>query len=55
MDETAILDALTPLLHEYAAGREAGERFGDWVIRAGHIEATTAGNRFHLDLAEAAA
>ncbi len=55
VDETAILDALTPLLHEYAAGREAGERFGDWVIRAGHIQATTAGNRFHEDLAEAVA
>ncbi len=53
VDETAILEALTPLLHEYAAGREAGERFGDWVIRAGHIQATTAGNRFHEDLAEA--
>lgn len=55
VDEAAILDALTPLLQEYAAGREAGERFGDWVISAGHIEATTAGNRFHLDLAEALA
>jgi len=55
VDEAAILDALTPLLHEYAAGRETGERFGDWVIRAGHIEATTAGNRFHLDLTEGAA
>ena len=55
VDETAILEALTPLLHEYAAGREAGERFGDWVIRAGHIQATTAGNRFHEDLPEAVA
>ncbi len=55
VDEKAILEALTPLLHEYAAGREAGERFGDWVIRAGHIQATTAGNRFHEDLPEAVA
>ena len=55
VDEAAILEALTPLLHEYAAERDAGERFGDWVIRAGHIQATTAGNRFHKDLAEAVA
>ena len=53
VDEAGILDALTPLLHDYAAQRTAGERFGDWVIRAGHIAATTAGNRFHMDLAEA--
>lgn len=46
----AILAALTPLLHEYAKQRADGEAFGDWVIRAGHIAATTAGNRFHLDL-----
>ncbi len=55
VDEAGIMEALTPLLHEYAAEREAGERFGDWVIRAGHIQATTAGNRFHEDLAEALA
>ncbi len=55
IDEGVILAELTPLLHEYAAARQEGERFGDWVIRAGHIEATTAGNRFHLDLAEALA
>jgi len=53
VDQAGILAALTPLLHDYAAQRAEGERFGDWVIRAGHIEATKAGNRFHLDLAEA--
>ena len=46
----AIVAALTPLLHEYAQQREPGEHFGDYVIRAGHIKATTAGNRFHADL-----
>jgi len=55
VDEAAILEALTPLLHEYAKARQPGERFGDWVIRAGHIQATTAGNRFHMSLAEALA
>ncbi len=53
VDEAGILAALTPLLQQYAAERDEGERFGNWVIRAGHIEVTTAGNRFHLDLAEA--
>lgn len=50
VDEAGILAALRPLLQGYAVGRDAGERFGDWVIRAEHVAATTAGNRFHLDL-----
>ena len=54
VDEAAILAALTPLLHTYATDRQPGERFGNWSIRAGHVEATTAGNRFHEDLGEAA-
>ena len=54
LDEAAILGTLGPLLQDYAAGRTEGERFGDWCIRAGHVEATTAGNRFHQDLGEAA-
>lgn len=54
VDEAAILAALGPLLHAYAAGRQSGERFGDWCIRTGHVQATTAGNRFHEDLGEAA-
>jgi len=53
VDEAAILAALGPLLHAYAADRQPGERFGDWSIRAGHVQATTAGNRFHEDLGEA--
>jgi len=53
VDHDGIFAVLTPLLNDYAAGCQEGERFGDWVIRAGHIKATTAGNRFHLDLAEA--
>lgn len=37
LDEAAILAALSPLLTEYAAGREASERFGDFLHRAGHL------------------
>jgi sulfite reductase (NADPH) hemoprotein beta-component len=49
--DDAIIAALSPLFREYAERRTDGERFGDYVIRAGHIRATTAGNRFHADLA----
>jgi sulfite reductase (NADPH) hemoprotein beta-component len=49
--DDAIVAALAPLLRDYAAQRSAGERFGDFVIRAGHIRRTTAGNTFHDDLA----
>lgn len=35
----------------YAKEREEGEHFGDFAIRAGYVKATTAGNRFHADLA----
>jgi sulfite reductase (NADPH) hemoprotein beta-component len=50
LDHGGIVAALTPLLHQYARERGDNETFGDWVIRAGHVQATTAGNRFHLDL-----
>jgi len=46
-----IIAALSPLFAAYAAGRERGEHFADFVIRAGIIRPTTAGNRFHADLA----
>ena len=50
LDHEGIIAILAPLLHAYAVDREPEEHFGDWVIRAGLIQATTAGNRFHLDL-----
>jgi sulfite reductase (NADPH) hemoprotein beta-component len=51
IDDAAIIAALGPLLHEYAAQRSRGERFGDYVIRAGHIRPTMAGKTFHDELA----
>ena len=45
-----ILKLLAPIIARYAKEREAGERFGDFTIRAGYVKATTAGNRFHADL-----
>jgi sulfite reductase (NADPH) hemoprotein beta-component len=46
-----IVAALAPLFAEYAKQRDDGERFSDYVIRTGHVHATTAGNRFHADVA----
>jgi sulfite reductase (NADPH) hemoprotein beta-component len=46
-----IVAALTPLILSYAKERLAGERFGDFVIRAGHVAPTTAGRDFHANLA----
>ena len=54
VDHAGVLAALTPLLHGWAAGRLPGEHFGEWVIRAGHVAATLAGNQFHADVADAA-
>ena len=50
VDDAAIIEALAPLLRDYAQRRSHGERFGDYVIRAGHVRPTTAGNTFHSDL-----
>ena len=45
------VELLKPILHAYGRDRTKGERFGDFVIRAGIVKATTAGNRFHADVA----
>ncbi len=50
VDKTRIIATLEPLLVRYAKERRDGERFGDFVVRAGTVAATTAGNRFHADV-----
>lgn len=45
--EEEILDALRPLLARYAAQRQPGERFGDFVIRAGYVREVKEGRQFH--------
>lgn len=45
--EEEILSELRVLLSRYATEREDGEHFGDYVIRAGIIKATTDGTNFH--------
>ncbi len=49
LNHTAILARLDPLLGAYAAGRNPGERFGDFVIRAGFVAPTTNGADFHAN------
>jgi sulfite reductase (NADPH) hemoprotein beta-component len=51
VDKVRIVRLLEPLFAHYAKEREEGEHFGDFAIRAGYVNATTAGNRFHADLA----
>jgi sulfite reductase (NADPH) hemoprotein beta-component len=50
VDKAGITAVLEPLLLAYARERTDGERFGDYVIRAGHVAPTTSGNRFHADV-----
>jgi sulfite reductase (NADPH) hemoprotein beta-component len=45
-----IVAALTPLIERYAKERDAGERFGDFVIRKGYVAPTTSGRDFHANL-----
>jgi len=47
VNEEEILKELQPLLQRYAKERNEREHFGDFVVRAGIIKATTAGNNFH--------
>ncbi len=47
VDQEAILDALDPLFAAYSREREPGERFGDFVVRAGFVGRTDNGRDFH--------
>ncbi|MCK9858853.1 assimilatory sulfite reductase (NADPH) hemoprotein subunit [Paenibacillus sp. ATY16] len=45
--EDEIIDTLTPIINRYAAERNQGENFGDFVIRAGYVKAVADGTNFH--------
>lgn len=47
VDDARILALLEPIIKRYARERSDGEHFGDFVIRAGIVKPTTAGNQFH--------
>ena len=51
IDKAGIVATLEPMLMRYAKERAPAERFGDFVIRVGYVAPTTAGNRFHADVA----
>ena len=42
-----ILEKLAPIIRAYASERREGERFGDFTIRKGYVEACHQGNEFH--------
>jgi len=45
--EDEIISTLTPMFEHYAKERVQHEKFGDFVIRTGYIQATTDGTNFH--------
>ncbi|TDQ36575.1 assimilatory sulfite reductase (NADPH) hemoprotein subunit [Aureibacillus halotolerans] len=47
IDEATILGELKPIIQQFAKERNAGEHFGDFCIRAGHIKEVTDGQNFH--------
>ena len=49
LDHAGIIAALDPLFAAYVAEREEGEHFGDYVVRAGFVAATTNGRDFHAN------
>jgi sulfite reductase (NADPH) hemoprotein beta-component len=44
-----LVPLLRPLLRRYASERNAGERFGDFVIRAGYVTPTGKPTDFHIE------
>jgi len=55
IDHDQIVEELTPLIESYAANRQDGERFGDFVIRKNVIVASGNGAAFHDGVALEAA
>jgi sulfite reductase (NADPH) hemoprotein beta-component len=49
LQHDAIVAKLDPLLASYAKDRKAGERFGEFCIRAGYVAATGNGRDFHAN------
>lgn len=47
LDHGAIVASLDPIFAAYKSERRDGERFGDYVIRAGFVAATVNGRDFH--------
>jgi len=50
LDHAGIVSALDPVFAAYAAERHDGERFGEFVIRAGFVVRSGNGRDFHTDV-----
>lgn len=50
LDHAGIVAALEPIFAAYAVERNAGERFGDFTIRAGFVAASGNGREFHANV-----
>ena len=50
LDHAGILSTLDPVFAAYAAERHDGERFGEFVIRAGFVARSGNGRDFHADV-----
>ena len=50
LDHKGIVAALDPIFAAYVSERNEGERFGDYVIRAGFVAQTSNGSDFHKDV-----
>ena len=50
LDHAGIVSALDPVFAAYAAERHDGERFGEFVIRAGFVARSGNGRDFHTDV-----
>ena len=47
LDDAGIIAALQSIFESYSREIQAGERFGDYVLRKGIVAATTHGTNFH--------
>ena len=47
-----VKEVLAPVIRDYAENRKKNERFGDFVIRQGYVNATEHGRDFHKDFKE---
>ncbi|MCA0449828.1 MAG: NADPH-dependent assimilatory sulfite reductase hemoprotein subunit [Proteobacteria bacterium] len=50
LDHEGVVAALDPVFAAYATDRQAGERFGDFTIRAGFVARTSNGRDFHANV-----
>ena len=47
MPTADIVPVLGPIIRRYATERTTGERFGDFVLRAGYVKSTGTAQDFH--------